>query len=237
MARLTKEQIEELRQFDTPTVCNAVEVFGCRSRIEGYMKPGMLLRTPAGKPMVGYAVTAKVGGRYPREDSQEKLMEYYSHVREMADPTVAVVQDIDEDRAAAFWGEVQATVHLSLGCVGTLMDGGVRDLKEVGDTGFQMFATEFNVAHGYTHVEESNCPVVVLGLEIHPGDLIHADLNGVVVIPAEIAPKVAEACRKMIEAEYPMLEPCRKAIKEGRKPTMEELNEWRTAMTTARDAK
>lgn len=234
MKKLTKEQIEELEMFDTPTVCNALETFHCRSRVEGYMKPGMILRTPAGKPMVGYAATAKAGGRFPRPDAHQKLMEYYGHVREMADPTIAVVQDIDKEPAAAFWGEVQATVHKSIGCVGTLTDGGVRDIKEAGELGFQFFSTSVEVAHGYTHVVECGCPVSILGLDIYPGDLLHADIHGVVKIPHEIAPVLAEACRKAAAAELPMLEPCRKAIAEGRKPTIEELGFWRNDMTEAR---
>ncbi|MCC8023772.1 MAG: RraA family protein [Clostridium sp.] len=236
MERLTKEQIAELEKYDTPTVCNALETFQCRSRVEGYMRPGMILRTPAGKPMVGYAATAKVGGRFPREDAREKLMEYYSHVREMGDPTVAVIQDNDKESAAAFWGEVQATVHMSLGCVGTIMDGGVRDIKEAGELGFQFFSTEIAVAHGYTHVEEVGVPVSILGLDIYPGDLIHGDCHGVAVIPHEAAPRLAQACEKIAHAELPMLEPCRQAIKEGRKPAIEELSEWRTAMEKARSA-
>ena len=233
---LSKDQIIELEQFDTPTVCNAIESFGIRPDIEGYTRPGAIHRTGHKKSIVGYAATALVGGMYPIPNAHENLMGYYSHVREMLDPTIAVIQDTDSQTTAAFWGEVQATVHMSLGCIGTLIDGGVRDLAEVDAIGFQMYSTSLCVAHGYTHVSAYGCKVNILGLEINPGDLLHIDQHGAVKIPHDIASLVANACRKMIAAELPMLEPCRQAIKEGKKPTIGEIDTWRRLMVQARKA-
>ena len=235
MELLNREQLAELRKYDTPTVCNALECFKYKKNIEGTMRPGMFLRTRDKTPVVGYAATAKVSANYPDADGHAMLMGYYEHVREMGDPTIAVVQDTDKVPQASFWGEVQAVVHQSLGCVGTLMQGGVRDVDEAGRLGFYFYSTEINVSHGYIHVEKYNCPVNILGLTIHPGDLLHFDQHGAAVVPHEVAPRLAEACRAMIEAEYPMLEPCKKAIAEGRKPTMEEISQWRSAMAEARE--
>lgn len=234
MELLTREQLDELRAYDSPTVCNALECFGLRPSTQGYMRPGMVRRTPDATPVVGYAATARVSARHPSATAPETLMRYYEHVRESPDPTIAVVQDIDDTPVASFWGEVQATVHLSLGCVGTVMQGGVRDIAEAGAMGFHFHSTEINVSHGYIHVESCACPVDILGLTVRPGDLLHMDRHGVVNIPPEAAPRLAEACRAMIKAEYPMLEPCRKAVAEGRKPTMAELAQWRRDMTDAR---
>lgn len=231
-AVLTKEQLEELREFDTPTICNAIEGFNIRPRTSGYANPGMLLRTGQKKPMVGYAATAKVGSMYPGEGA--KMMEYYESVREMPDPTIAVIQDIDPIPKGSFWGEVNATTHMALGAIGTLTDGGVRDLEEVSELGFYFFSSSLVVSHGYTHVESYNCPVEICGLIIRPGDLIHADQHGVTVIPPEVAPKLAAACRRAAAAELPMLEPCREAIKKGVKPTMEEIRKWRADMDQKR---
>jgi regulator of RNase E activity RraA len=236
MERLSLEQIEVLKKFDSPTVCNAIECFGARKNTEGYMRPGMLLRTQDKAPVVGYAATAKVSAAHPDPEAYKMLMGYYAHVRETPDPCISVIEDIDHEGVASFWGEVQATVHLALGCVATLIKGGVRDIDEANRLGFHFFATEINVAHGYTHVEKFACPVTILGLTVYPGDLLHMDQHGVVLIPHEIAPKLAPVCREIAEAELPMLEPCRKAIKEGRKPTMEEIATWRESMNAARKA-
>ena len=236
MERPTREQLEELRSFDTPTVCNAVECFGLRKNTEGFMRPGMVLRTSDKKPVVGYAATARVSAAHPAPDAHEMLMKYYRHVRDMGDPTIAVVQDIDPEPVSSFWGEVQATVHKSLGYAATLMQGGVRDIDEAGAMGFHFFSTQINVSHGYIHVERFGCPVDMLGLTIRPGDLLHMDQHGVVAIPHEVVPRLADACRAIIKAEYPMLEPCRKAIADGRKPDVEEIAKWRIAMGEARQA-
>lgn len=234
-AILTKEQLEELRQFDAPTVNNALETFGTKYRIEGFMKPGMLPRTKLDKPMIGYAATAKVSALRPATPEQADLLyRYYESVREMPDPTIAVIRDIDPEPTGSFWGEVQATTHKALGAVGTLTQGGVRDLKEVEELGFNFFSTVLLVSHAFIHVEDFNCPVEVCGLTVHPGDLLFCDVHGVVKIPHEVAPKLAAACRKIAAAELPMLEPCRAAIAAGRKPTVEELRTWRKAMEQKR---
>jgi regulator of RNase E activity RraA len=235
MEYLSREQLDELKQFDSPTICNAIECFG-RKNTEGFMKAGMILRTADKTPVVGYAATARVSAAHPDPDSLKMLMGYYNHVRESPEPCIAVIDDIDEVAIGSFWGEVQATVHRSLACIAALVHGGVRDIEEANKLGFHFFSTEITVAHGYTHVEKYACPVSILGLMIHPGDLLHMDQHGVVLIPPEVAPKLAKACRQIADAELPMLEPCRKAIKEGRKPTIEELTAMREAMNAARKA-
>lgn len=235
MEHLSKAQLEELAQFDSPTICNAIERFKIRPQTSGHMAPGMTLRTGNSKSMVGYAMTAKVSGYFPDPMASDMLMGYYEAIREMTDPTIAVIQDIDPIPMASFWGEVQATTHMALGAVGTITDGGVRDLKEVSELGFYLFSTVINVAHGYTHIEKYNCPVSILGLTVKPGDLLHADCHGVTNIPIEIAADLAQACREVTKAELYMLEPCRAAIKEGRKPTMDNIREWRKTMVESRD--
>jgi regulator of RNase E activity RraA len=234
MEYLSQIQLDELREYDTPTVCNAIECFGIRKNTEGYMKPGMVLRTKNKKPVVGYAATAKVSAAYPDPDAHKMLMGYYDHIRETQSPCIAVIEDIDHEPMASFWGEVQATVHQALGCAVCLMKGGVRDIDEADRIDFHFYSTEINVAHGYTHVEKYACPVNILGLTVKPGDLLHMDQHGVVLIPHEIAPKLASVCRKIMDAELPILEPCRKAIQEGRKPTMAEISVWREEMNAAR---
>lgn len=231
---LSPEQLSGLKKYDSPTICNAIESFGIQERLEGIMMPGMTLRTESGDPVIGYAATAKVSGTMPDPKAHQMLMGYYQHVRDSQKPCIAVIQDVDREPCGSFWGEVQATVHKSLGAVGAIVDGGVRDIAEADQLGFAFYSTQVHVAHGYTHVEKYNCPVKILGLEIHPGDLLFADRYGVVKIPAEIALNLAGACERTIRAELPVLEPCREAIRNHRMPTMEELDAWRSSMDRER---
>ncbi len=126
MKYLTEEQLQELAQFDTPTVANALEKFGLNSKIEGFTSPE--IRSIFGKstPIVGYACTAKTSGQAPGgPQSEELLMSYYQSIKDCPIHPISVLQDIDETPIASFWGEVQATVHKALGCKATITSGGV----------------------------------------------------------------------------------------------------------------
>lgn len=234
MEYLSIEELEELRQFDSPTVYNAIDSFHIRPAVSGFTKPGLILRTPLEKPMVGYAVTAKVSARHPNPAAAANLEAYYDSMAKVSAPTVAVIQDTDTEPIGLFWGEVQATSHLALGCVGTITQGGVRDLNEAGPLGFYFFSTQIMVARGNTHVDMWNCPVEICGLTVMPGDLIHADVHGAVIIPHEIAREAAEACRAAQKAELAVLTPCREAIRTGKRPTAAQLAQWRREMNQKR---
>ncbi|MDR0639108.1 MAG: RraA family protein [Spirochaetaceae bacterium] len=232
---LNDEQLEELRNFDTPTVWNALESFKLRPNTKGFTYPGMLLRTPLEKPMIGYAATAKVSGREaPTMEEKEMMFAFFEDVRAMSGPVIAVVQDVDPRPIGSFWGEVQATTFKALGAVGTLTHGGVRDLNEVGPLGFCFFSTDIMVARAESHLVGHNCPVEICGMVVNPDDLLHADSHGAVVIPAEAAPALAEACRRVSYAERFVLGPCRKAIEDGIKPTVDQLRQWRGEMAKNR---
>ena len=237
MKLLTFKQIEELREFDTPTISNAIETFNIRSRAEGFTRPSLVMRVSNGeKPMVGYAVTAKVSAKYPMsEEHLSNLKEYYALYSKIDQPKIAVIQDIDHEPIGSFWGDVQATIHKALGAVGVITSGGVRDIDEVEKVGFYMFSKEILVSHAYNHLESYDCTVDICGLTINPGDLIHADIHGAIVIPHEIAPYLAEACRKYRESERILLDPCEDAIKNGRTVTSEEIISWRNDMLEQRE--
>jgi regulator of RNase E activity RraA len=185
--------------------------------------------------MVGYAATAKVSGIEPPTAEQKEMMfSFFEDVLRTENPVVAVIQDIDPRPIGSFWGEVQATIFKALGAVGTLTYGGVRDLNEVGPLGFYFFSTDIMVARAESHLVEHNGTVEICGMTVKPGDLIHADCHGALVIPAEAAPELADACRRVSKAELFVLEPCRKAISEGVKPTVEQLRQWRGEMAKNR---
>lgn len=238
MGRLTSEQLEKLREFDSPTICNALEVFGANYRFHCYGNPGMVQRAgDREKPMIGYAVTAKVSSMAAPTPEQAKLqMDLYALNRANEEPSIICIQDTDKQPIGSYWGEVQATVHKSLGAVGTLVQGGVRDIPAADELGFYFMSTETLVSHAFIHVEQIDCPVVICGQTVKPGDLIHADIHGFAIIPEDIAPKLYEACVGIADAELPVLEPCRKAIAEGVRPSLEDLGEWRKQMMAARKA-
>lgn len=235
MNYLNKEQLDELTQFDTPTVCNALEKFNLGSKIEGFTSPVIRSIFPDRKPMVGYACTAKISASKPgTKENEEILYRYYQSIKDCPGRPISVIQDLDEACVGSFWGEVQTTVHKALGCMGVITDGGVRDLDEAYALGFSYFASCVLVSHGYIHMEETNTPVVVAGLTVRPGDLLHADKHGAVLIPHEVAHLVADACRQMQNAEMPVLNGCRATV-DGTLD-IEKLKIWRKEMASLRNA-
>ena len=86
------------------------------------------------------------------------------------------MHDLDyPNPVGSFWGEVQSNIHNRLGCVGTVTDGGVRDLDEMRAAGFFAFASEVLVSHAYVHLVDVSVPVTVGGLTVHPGDIVMGD--------------------------------------------------------------
>lgn len=154
-------------------------------------------------PMVGYAATATIHARGQAPGEQTAL---YQHVREVASPRVVVVQDLDEPPGhGSLWGEVNATIFGALGCAGCVTDGCVRDLKEARAMGFHFFARGPGVSHAYVRVVSAGQPVTVGGLRVSPGDLIHADQHGVLLIPREIAAELPAAAERVVAAEQSLL--------------------------------
>jgi len=155
-------------------------------------------------PLVGYAATATIRARgEPAHGDQTAL---YQHVREIPEPRVVVVQDLDEPPGCgSLWGEVNATIFGALGCAGCVTDGCVRDLKEARAMGFQFFARGPGVSHAYVRVETVAEPVTVGGLRVTPGDLIHADQHGVLLIPHEVAAELPAAAERVIAGEQSLL--------------------------------
>jgi len=120
-----------------------------------------------------------------------------------------VLHDLDyPEPAGSFWGEVQSNIHTALGCVGTVTDGGVRDLDEMHGLGFHAFAGEVLVSHAYVHLVEASIPVKVGGLVVKPGDILLGDKHGIISIPPEIAGEIPAAAAKVAERERRIINLC-----------------------------
>ena len=233
---LNSKQLSELEKFDTPTICNAIESFKVRPNTEGFMKPDIKCIIPYTKPIVGYAVTAKISATSPPTDAQKKLTDpYYKILDRSKNPTIAVIEDLDQNPIGSFWGEVNSSIHMVFDCKGAITNGGVRDIKEAEAIGFRYFASNILVSHAYVHLEEIDCPVKVGGLLVRPGELLHADIHGVILIPHEISSILATACKEVMEAEAIVIKECQKRIGKGIK--IDYLQKLRVKMYELRDKK
>jgi len=204
---LTNDELERIRRYDTPTVANAIETFDVRPRTAGFASSAIRSIFPGLGIMLGYAVTARARANQP-SDGNYSRHGWWDAVAAAPSPRVAVIQDLDEPPVGAFWGEVQANIHRALGCVGAVTNGGVRDLLEVEPLGFHYYAGSVMVSHAYVHMVDFGTPVSIGGLEIQPGDLVHADRHGVQVIPPEIARDIPAACEKIVAHERTIISLC-----------------------------
>ena len=221
---MNENTLSDLAKYDTPTVCNVIELFDVRPRNQGYMNDAIRSCFPALPPMVGYALTStfRSNAPPPKGSSYQGLMEQVEFFTELPGPPVLVFQDVDEPTAAATFGEVMCTMYKSFGSAGLITSGAGRDLDQVRALDFPVFTNGTICAHGYCHIPQINVPVTVGGINIEPGMLLHGDCNGVTTIPIEIADEVPDACREVMQAEQIVLDYCR-----GENPTFAGLREAR----------
>ena len=203
MPTLSAETFQRLQAIDSATVANAIEKFGVRPDTWGYTGPEIRCLFPQMGVMLGYAVTAIMGPREVGETGwREGWLEYARAIEETPRPAVCVVED------SALWpmqgalvGEVMATCMQSLGALGCITNGAVRDVDQVRNMGFQYHAAGVIVSHGQVKFHAVQRPVRLGRLEVRPGDLIHADANGVVVVPFEVADRVPDAAQQILDRE------------------------------------
>lgn len=202
---LTPDELAALQGLTTPTVCNAIEAFDVRLRNEGFMDSTIQCRFPELGAMVGYAVTITIRASVPPE-REISAPQVWAEMERVPKPWVVVIDDLDYPRPiGSYWGEVNGSVYKALGAVGTVTDGGVRDLPEVRATGFHFFSSCVLVSHAYVHVVEVGGPVTVGGLTVRPGDLLHGDEHGVTSIPLEIARELPRAARDLEARERTLI--------------------------------
>ncbi len=202
-----------LRSVDTPTVCNAIEEVRGTRMGSGYSRSPVVCANPSLPPIVGYARTAKICGAEPSKLSKQAQRDlriaYYQYAASGPGPNVVVLEDIDSPPGlAAFWGEVNTAIHKGLGVVGCLTNGSFRDLDMLAP-GFQIVGGSIMPSHAFVHVEEFDVPVSVFGLSVQPGDLIHADRHGAVVIGADIVDRIAHGVDLTTRKEVPILKAAR----------------------------
>ncbi len=208
---LSPEQLEALRKLDTSTVANAIETFDVRLRNEGFTEPSIRCLTPGPEPLVGYAVTVRIQCSNPpvRGVTYVQRTDWWDFLLTVPAPRVVVVQDVDETPGVGgFIGDVNATILQKLGCTGAITNGTVRDLAKVQGTGFQLFATGLAVSHAFVHIVDYDEPVEIGGLKIKPGTLLHADMQGVLTVPLEVAPRIPEVAAKILARERQLMDLC-----------------------------
>ncbi len=194
---LKHSELLELKRWNTPTIYNGWEqITKHDAGHEGFNPEETIDFMPQMGPIVGYAVTVQIEPSNPDhpKDNPNAWKEYREYIASIPGPKIVIVQDLDKPAThGAFWGEVNSNIHRALGCVGTITDGSIRDVDEMYNAGFKALARRLSVGHAYSTPISWNCEVEVFGRKILPGQLIHADKHGFIVIPDEDQEKLLEA--------------------------------------------
>ncbi|KAI0532496.1 RraA-like protein [Xylaria digitata] len=162
------------------------------------------LRQDGNTKIVGPAYTVKY---VPLDDPAPKNPYHYiDHVPEGAVVFVSCPPKIPN----AVYGGLMSTRAQSLGAVGSVIDGRFRDVQEQRDLSYPIFARDVGTAPPaeLLKVAAVNVPVKLQtdeqDMEIRPGDYLIADINGVVVLPVELAEKALPLMQKQVEADEKM---------------------------------
>ena len=177
--------LELLKRFDTPTICNGLELVVPERRAVGFTVEPMVAANRSLPPIVGLARTGLIRAKEAPRGQIPPREDWYDYVAAAGLPTIAVIQDVDDRPGyGAFWGEVQSTVHLALGTLGCVTNGSFRDVDMLAP-GFQIVGGRIGPSHAHVHLVAMGCQVNVFGMLANHDDVIHADFHGAVVIPAD----------------------------------------------------
>lgn len=211
-----RDPIAELAGFDTPTICNALDLLCPGRQGVSFTTARMVWARAEEPPMVGLAVTATVRADIPpgwdAAEAAARRLAYWTHLAAAPRPALLVAQDLSAVRGfGGIWGDVNAGIHQGLGLAGVVTDGAVRDLPLL-PTGFGLLAGTVTPSHGHGHVAGWGEPVAVFGMRVAPGDLVHADRHGAVAFPPALLPGLAEAARRVQRKEALLLAAARGAV-------------------------
>jgi len=234
LANITRRQLLdttallELLKWNTPTIYNGWEQITSNPMYgrECFNLEPIQDHSPEMGPMIGYAVTVRIRpGVVPGTEPAPSHAGMWDFMGSLpADlPKIIVVEDLTKPVIyGSMWGEVNATYYKAAGAVGCITDGGVRDLLEMKNVGFHAMSRGVTISHAFGVAPvEWDVPISVFGVTVRPGQLIHADQHGFLVIPEEDEPKLEEATSFMDSLErQQVLVPGRRAMATGVHPSI-----------------
>lgn len=230
MSKLSHADLLQLKRWNTPTIYNGWEQITEKDpAADAFNLEETRDFMPQMGPMIGYAVTVVIepSNKAHREANADAWDAYRRYVAGVPGPKIVCVQDLDKPRTiGSFWGEVNSNAHRALGCVGTIVDGAIRDVDEMTNAGFKALARRLCVGHAHVHPVRWGCEVEVFGRAIAPGNLIHADKHGFLVIAPEEQENILEAARYMDTNECETVIPAaRGAVGMSSDELLDRLNE------------
>ena len=205
----TTDDLDALRAWDTPTICNGLEILAPERRAKGFTVEPMVCVDRKLSPIVGLARTGMIRATEPPRGPIPPREDWYEYCEAKGLPTIAVIQDLDDPPGyGAFWGEVQTTVHAGLGVRDCVTNGSFRDIDMLAP-GFQIVGGRIGPSHAHVHMVQMKCDVNIFGMLVGHDDVVHADVHGAVVIPAKAVRALPKAIDLISRREKVILDRAR----------------------------
>ena len=204
----TLADLEILKQWDTPTICNGLELVAPARRAIGFTVEPMVAADRTLPPIVGLARVGMIRAKEAPRGKVADRLDWYDYVEQADLPTVVVLQDLDDRPGyGAWWGEVHTAVHKALGALGCVTNGSFRDLDMLAP-GFQIVGGRIGPSHAHVHMVDFGRPVDIFGMNVAHDDVIHADFHGAVIVPAEAVKQLPAAIDLCTRRERVILDLC-----------------------------
>ena len=199
-----KTLIEKLGDFDTALIANTIGYIDKTPVHEWYMGGSIASLTPSVGPTVGVAMTCEVDSSTPAGGHDFELYyELLEAIKKSGHPVVVVAKAVgSRPDHECIIGDGMAKMLHSVGCVGFVTDGGVRDIEGILTVPFGVYARGRTIHHCGVRFKRINGPVEVGGITINPGELIHANAGGVIKIPAAAAERLPAYAAEMRAFEH-----------------------------------
>jgi 4-hydroxy-4-methyl-2-oxoglutarate aldolase len=199
--------LKELSKYNTPTVANAFALLGKYDPSLGFMGADVRSLTPQMGIKTGIAVTARLDTTSAGMDEPQDLFPAWLQMAEEAScngeiPVIAVIEAVGpRPKHTVIIGDCMATLMRSVGVVGMVTNGSIRDIAGIRDVPLACWAYGLTPMHAALRWVGLNEPVFIDGVLVKPNDVIHADENGVIVLPPADLEAICKNIPVVVEKE------------------------------------
>ena len=209
---MNTDKVKKLLEIDTPTVSNGMGQLGVREDAYGYAGPDIRALMPEMGTQVGIAVTARLDTTSPGSEQTGQRHLYFEWLQMMIEaarlggegtmPVFAVIEGVGlRPKHTVVIGGGMGTAMLRAGAVAFITNAAIRDIRGLREVPMPCWGAGTSPMHGQMRWLDVGSTVIIDGMTIRNGDVIHADENGAVVLPAVVADQVYDKAMEVREYE------------------------------------